>query len=334
MKKRLLALIQLLIGLGLIGTILYRLHSSGNLVTLRDAFVNAASRWPLLAAGLATILGCLIVCALRWMLLLRAQGFAVSFGHALNLYFIGHFFNAFILGTTGGDVIKSYYIATENPQRKTEAVATVFIDRVMGLIALIVLTTVVTLCRLPFFMSYPETRLTLLFNAGMLVGSVVAFTLIFGSNLAEKWGPFRRLQEHAGIGGIIHKAYAAAHLCLRSRALVIATLLLSLANHLILILSTYFIALALQLNITFVDCLTVLPVINIIASIPLTPSGIGTRDTATVYLLGALGVAAAMALTLSLIMYVMLLIWSLLGGLVYLAYVLAGRRVQRAAVSS
>ena len=43
------------------------------------------------------------------------------------------FFNAFLLGSTGGDLLKAYYAARETHHKKTEAVVTVFVDRIIGL---------------------------------------------------------------------------------------------------------------------------------------------------------------------------------------------------------
>jgi uncharacterized membrane protein YbhN (UPF0104 family) len=77
---------------------------------------------------------------------------------------------------------------------------------------------------------------------------------------------------------------------------------------------------AVGLPLTFLDYLTVFPTINAVASIPVTPGGLGTRETAAIHILGVLNVPAAKALTVSLFLYAAVMLWSLAGGLVYLGF--------------
>ena len=78
---------------------------------------------------------------LRWML--RAQGIDVGVWENVKLAFAGNFLNfAAPLGSTGGDVFKAYYISLHT-DHKTEAVTTIFLDRVVGLGTLILMVAVV-----------------------------------------------------------------------------------------------------------------------------------------------------------------------------------------------
>ena len=54
------------------------------------------------------------------------------------LNMVGCFYSTFMLGTTGGDVLKAYYASKQTPHR-TEAVMSVLVDRAIGLLALIIL---------------------------------------------------------------------------------------------------------------------------------------------------------------------------------------------------
>jgi hypothetical protein len=47
---------------------------------------------------------------------------------AAEISLVAHFFNSFLLGSTGGDLMKAYYAARETHHKKTEAVMTVFAD--------------------------------------------------------------------------------------------------------------------------------------------------------------------------------------------------------------
>src|SRR5579862_4157513 len=89
----------------------------------------------IICAGLPTVLG-----IYRWRWILHVQGLDVKFSRLFSITFIGTFFNAFMLGSTGGDVVKAWYVAHETHHKKAEAIATVVVDRLIGLLALFVIT--------------------------------------------------------------------------------------------------------------------------------------------------------------------------------------------------
>ena len=94
------------------------------------------------------------------------------------LYFIGHFFNSFMPGATGGDFVKAYYASKESSHKKTEIVATVFIDRLVGLLYMIVMMLAIMTVRFRFFMEHRETRVAMAFNVALLAGAVVGLAVM------------------------------------------------------------------------------------------------------------------------------------------------------------
>ena len=145
-------------------------------------------------------------------------------------------------------------------------------------------------------------------------------------NVFEQWPSFRRLEQRTSLGQVLARGYGAFQFCLRDPALLVKTTLLSIVNHIGFIVCIFYLGLALDVRMNFLDCLTVFPVINAVAALPITPSGLGTRESMCMYLLGVFGVSAGKAVTLSLFMYGSILVWSLVGGLVYFFYIyLRGR---------
>ena len=69
-------------------------------------------------------------------MLVRAVGLPFSRYDAVRLGLVGFYFNTFLPGAIGGDVVKAVEIARENSCRAL-AVATVLIDRIIGLWSLI-----------------------------------------------------------------------------------------------------------------------------------------------------------------------------------------------------
>ncbi|MBN2301968.1 MAG: flippase-like domain-containing protein [Lentisphaerae bacterium] len=319
MKKMLLSLIQLAIGIGLIVLICVNMKDKGDLL---EAVRVAASHWLLIITGLMLFMICLVFVTYRWMLLLRAQGLRLSFPRAFALYFIGHFFNSFLFGTTGGDMVKAVYAAREMPAKRTEAVSTVFIDRIIGLLILVALSSVIMATRFRFFMSYQETKIAFLLNIGLLAGFVVGLFAAFRQNLFERWPLFRRLKENTAVGNIIAKVYNACHVCLLHPAILLKAAVFSILNQFTLVLSCICFGLALEIKLPFLDSITIYPIINAFAAVPLTPGGLGTRELAAKHLLGVLNVPDTRAVFLAWLIYGNILFWSLVGGVIYLVYVL------------
>ena len=77
-----------------------------------------------------------LIQSLRLVWMLAIQRVNLSYWNAVKLSFAGNFFNFALPGTTGGDLIKAYYITLYTHQ-KHEAVTTVFLDRVVGLLGVI-----------------------------------------------------------------------------------------------------------------------------------------------------------------------------------------------------
>lgn len=71
----------------------------------------------------------------RWFILVRAQGLPFTPMNALRLGLAGFFWSTFLPGSVTGDIPKAYFLAREH-SRRTVAVATVIIDRIIGLCAL------------------------------------------------------------------------------------------------------------------------------------------------------------------------------------------------------
>ncbi|MDP6491113.1 MAG: lysylphosphatidylglycerol synthase transmembrane domain-containing protein [Kiritimatiellia bacterium] len=318
MKKKLISLVQLLIGIGLIVFIFARMDNKADMV---EALQAAARQWPMLVLGIGGFGICLLLCTLRWKLLLDARGLHLPILKTLQLYFVGHFFNAFLFGATGGDVVKAWFVTREIPGHKTEAVSTVALDRLIGLAGLVILTVTIMLIKLPFFLEHEATRWSLVFFGCLLGGMIGFLAMTFGHNWMERWSFFKRLEERTALGKIITKAYTTAHGIIKEPVLLAKALVLSISNHVLLVGCAYFLGRALDITLNFWNYLTVFPVINAVAAIPATPGGLGTREAAAKFLLGVLGVAETRAVPLSLLVYGAVLFWSLIGGVVYMIYI-------------
>ena len=78
----------------------------------------------------------MVLTLLRWYVLVRALDLPFRMRDALRLGMVGFFFNTFMPGSVGGDIIKAAALAV-GQSRRTVAVATVIMDRVIALWALV-----------------------------------------------------------------------------------------------------------------------------------------------------------------------------------------------------
>ncbi|MHC4187047.1 MAG: lysylphosphatidylglycerol synthase transmembrane domain-containing protein [Planctomycetota bacterium] len=79
-----------------------------------------------------------VIIGLRWWLLIRAQSIIIKPAAAVKLYFLGWFYNNFMPGSVGGDLIRAWYV-TKHTNKRFEAVISVFFDRFIGLFSTLVI---------------------------------------------------------------------------------------------------------------------------------------------------------------------------------------------------
>ncbi len=105
------------------------------------------------------------------------------------LFFIGLFFNQFLPGGTGGDIVKCYLLVKETPGKIAGALLATLFDRLVGLVALIVITGALIALRYDFLSQTPETSrllwILLAILASAILGLVTSF-IISGFNLLDR----------------------------------------------------------------------------------------------------------------------------------------------------
>ena len=136
-------LLKYALGLGLLGLVVWqnwddkpRPDGGTPQPGLRTLIERGPDPLPLL--GIAAItLGCTAVQFYRWYLLVRAVDLPFTLRNAVRLGMVGFFYNTFLPGSVGGDLVKAYFLARDQPGRRATAVATVVADRLVGLFGLI-----------------------------------------------------------------------------------------------------------------------------------------------------------------------------------------------------
>lgn len=256
--------------------------------------------------------------ALRWHLLLRCQGFLLPFRKTLEVVLVGQFFNTFLPGAYGGDIVRAGYIYHGARQQAGKLLFSILIDRLTGLTGLIALGLAAQLL-LPSAMDF---RLTLFMVA--LVAAVVGGLCLLP--LISRWTT-AIAQRFSGLLGErvlqLSMQLTMAIEIYRKRADVVIVAVVISALQFALILAA-FVVLANAFDFATAKPSTIIyaGVVSLIAnSVPLTPGGIGVGEAAfanTVILIDPL--AAGPYATIFLASRALTLLLNLLGGLVFLAY--------------
>jgi glycosyltransferase 2 family protein len=234
------------------------------------------------------------------------------------LFFIGMFYNQFLPGGTGGDIIKSYYLLKETPDKKAGALLAVVFDRFIGLVALVAITATLIDLRYDFLSQKPETR-NLLWLLLFLLGTSVAFLLatfvISGFKLLHSL-PAR----FPGRDRLIEIS-AAYHLYAHHWRATLVAFGASVVAHLATFATFLCAAYALGAPVPLVNFFAVMPVERTISALPISFAGIGLREKVLQIMLNGLcGVPEAKAILIGSLSFLIILVCCLPGAVVYLFY--------------
>lgn len=248
-----------------------------------QAFADLAKQpkdWGLLALALVTGLGGVLLTFLRWHALMRALGLPFSIRDALRLGFLGYLLNFVSFGAVGGDLFKAVCIARQFPGHKPEAVATVILDRVIGLYMLFVMASVAILCTGQLHNSHETVRIiaravlaaTVAGAAGMLVLLIPGVTQGGFSNM------LKRLPK---VGPVFGKLLGAIRIYRNRWAVLLVSALLSVGVHSLSTLSVYLVARGLPGECpSLADHFVMIPLAFVTGVLPLPGNGLGAFEAA------------------------------------------------------
>ena len=141
MKKILVTLLKISISAAIIGYLVYDATQSDKHGNVFANLVDQPKRWGLLAAAWASCTVAVLLTFIRWWRLVRALDVPCRFSDAIRIGFWGYLFNLAPLGIVGGDLVKAVMLGHEHPKHRTKALASVLVDRVIGLYMLFVVAS-------------------------------------------------------------------------------------------------------------------------------------------------------------------------------------------------
>ncbi len=251
--------------------------------------------------------------SLRLQMMLRAQEIHLSYWECVKLSFGGNFLNfAFPIGSTAGDVFKAYYTSLHTV-RKTEAVTTILLDRIVGLSGLLVVAAVMSI----FGTDAPLLK-RLGLASGVMFVAVVIMALLCTWRRAVALVP-RSLPWKVPAAAQIKRIYAAADRLVHHKPMVLGSLLVAVVLQFIAVGTGVMCARAVSMDFSgdkIWDYFAYIGSGHVVAAIPIAPYGLGTMEAAyKAFFLGTYGTLSQL-LCLAFWVRVILLVWALPGALV------------------
>ena len=250
----------------------------------------------------------LVLRAYRWSLLLHGVGATIRMKRLVELYFVGNFFNMFLLSGLGGDVVRILEAARNVPGNI--ATGTVILDRFTGLLMLFVMA----LFALPFRPDGFPSAIVWFVVVGAAGGVLFLVLLMQGHFL--RWlghwlpGPLKT-EGNTPIARLLDAVEGCGW-----RA-VVGALIISLIFNLVLALWWKTSSLALGLSVPYAYFILVTPVLSVLLMIP-SVSGLGPPEMMAPILFAAAGLNVETAVSLSFLVFLTVRFSGLLGAPIYL----------------
>lgn len=287
--------------LAVIGIVLFLfiLYSVGPLEVLN----SLSSLDPLSFLAVLLILPIPIVLkAWKQQILLSGTGKRISLWASTKIWLIG-FFYATVTPAKAGDFFRAFYLRKSTGLPLGGGIAVTVVERLLD-VGYLFLTGLLGLILFSLHYSLDSSIVTalVLFFFVFLVGifvmtrkNLVSFILkpLFNVFMPEKFKQKMRNSFHDFYQGIRQLA--------SSKKIILAAVVLTIVTWIITFFQYYMIAFALGLPVSFEFILWVMPAVLLIEILPISFSGIGTRDAVAIFFLGFAGVSPGEAVSFSLI---------------------------------
>lgn len=269
----------------------------------------------LLLMGLIIFLG-----VVRWQMVLKVHGLRLPLWRTTEISLVAHFFNSFLLGSIGGDLLKAYYVARETHHKKTEAVVTVFVDRILGLFSMLLMASAMMAPNWSLLQSHHKLRMLVWLILAMTAGCAGFLVLSFWGGVSTRFPNARKWLRRLPKADFLEKSIEAFREFGRDRTFLLRILPVSMLLNAVCVLHFMTLIWGFGLKAPVLALFAIVPMVTSISALPIAPGGLGVRENLYVWMLSApqVNIPHSQALLLSLIGYGGSLVWSAVGGFVYL----------------
>ena len=278
--------------------IFYFLFRDIDFIEFSKIIFNSHGGW--IAVALLMQLISTYLAAYRWFKISQLLVFKEKLSFYVRSYFKGTFFNQVLPSSIGGDAVRIIDL-TRKKYDKKEAFYGVFVDRVVGLVGLLVLNLLATLI---FFGTFDNDFSFLIIF--ITVGGISGFALLFQLHRLTFLADIKFLNLFVRLANRLNTLYA-------SRLLLLKHISISVIVHFFSVLTMYGLSLALGLDLSFQTLLIAVPPVFLLTIVPISLAGWGVREGAMIGIFMLVGADQTKVLAMS-ILYGLLLILSAMPG--------------------
>jgi len=321
-KKYVSVLVRVSVAFGALGLVFWNIEWD----QLKAAFANM-NGWVFL--GVLGIYGVSqVLLAVRWLILVRAQGIDLKVAPAVKLHFLGLFYNNVMPSSIGGDFLRAWYVS-KHTDKRVEAALSVFVDRAMGLLGILLMAL------FSYFFLIKGLDLQASVTQGVQDSSVsgllfkvcLAGLAILVSVLAlgllnpsfRGWAKKMGLNIWQKLGVLIRKTKDVVFVYWRRPAVLLVTLGITLVLQSVTIWAFWILGRDLGIEAGIRYYFVIFPGMWVVGALPITVAGVGVLEGGIAFLFSKLAqVPLAQGTCLSLCQRFIWLICSIPGGVVHL----------------
>lgn len=236
---------------------------------------------------------------LKWVVIARYQKINIPFFEAVKINLISSFYG-FITPAKVGNVIRVNYLKKYSDNNLGKGIGNFILDRMLDLCSLFFLVAV-------FSFVFKEIFPITFFWYALILLFVSSFFLLIALN--KKISRWMLLKIERFVGGLMSEKFKerakdnfySFYEDLPKKRYIILFFLINLANWIVAYSVMWFVGLAVGIDISFFYFLAILPIGTLVAQIPITISGLGTREVTIIGLFGLFGVDATKVFSMSII---------------------------------
>lgn len=288
----------LTIALPLIGVVIFVviIRRTG-LDNILDVFRSARpARLALLPVLLALIV---LLRGVRWHYLMGVIGVRYGLWRSCVVWMIG-FFAAAVTPAKVGDALRAFYVSDETGRSFAESFVTVFVDRMWDLALVLVLGIISILVFSRVYIEIPSVWLVVAGSAAILL---LAYLVLNRSLVRAILKPLAAALVPGKYEEMLSKNFHAFYDSLgiygRSHVVSLVTFLLTAVYWALVFFLGYYAAYILTIDVPIGYVFLIMPIITLVELIPISVSGLGTREAAVIYFFSVVGIESAHAVGFS-----------------------------------
>jgi len=252
----------------------------------------------------------LAILAVRLQWVFKAQNINMSFLEVYHLGFVGLFYNLMLPSAVGGDVVKAFY-AYKHSGKKIESATSVFLDRLLGFVAIIVMAGIGLM-----YVSKESDSAYIDYAVYGACGTLLFLVAFFSSRrFARLFKGLARMIPSEKIKLQLAEVYHAIYGYRHHRGPVLMAVLLSFVGQTVFVSTNYWISRSIGADINYGVFFILIPVSSIVSMAP-SIGGLGVREASLIYLFSRY-LPSERALALTVLMDVIIYLFGIGSGVWY-----------------